>query len=405
MTGSWITTAANAWLIYELTNRNLFLGLSAFCSQISTLFIAPFAGVLVDRWNLRRTLLLTQSASAAQSLLLATFAWTGILSGMAWVFAILALQLLQGIINAFDLPARQSFAIQMVDQRDDLPNAIALNSMIVNLSRFIGPALAGILLAIGTSQGSLRVGPALCYTVDVCSYLAVITALFLMTPRPIARTPKGGRYWSELRAGITYIRHHVALRTALIAMCATSFLGVAFNTQLASIAKTHLGVGPQGYGYLFASVGVGATLSAIFLATRRSIDSLPRLISYASLALAASLLALSFTTSYPLALFLVGVMGMCIILQSASTNTLCQTLAGDQMRGRVMSFFTMSFMGTVPLGALAVGQIAEHLQIPWTLRLAAAALFIVSLLTGPILRRTAVPQPPTADATSPSSSS
>jgi MFS family permease len=390
LTGSWITSTANFWLIYELTGRNIFLGLSAFCAQIPALFLAPLAGVLVDRWDLRRTLLLTQSCSATQSLLLAVLAWTGIVTGMPLVFAILALQLLQGIINSFDLPARQSFSIQMVDRREDLPNAIALNSMIVNLSRFVGPGLGGILLAVGAARGSLLIGPALCYTVDACSYLAVLIALYCIRPRPIERTPRGGRYFTELRAGISYIRHHRALRTVLISMFATSFFGVAFNTQLASIAKSHLGVGPQGYGYLFASVGVGATVSAVFLATRRTTASLPRLISYASVMLAGSIIALSLTTNYTLALLLTGLMGLAMILQSASTNTLCQTLAGDQMRGRVMSFFTMSFMGTVPLGAVVVGQMMELIGMPWTMRVCAGGLLLVSCFTGPILRRAVV---------------
>jgi len=382
LTGSWITTAANAWLIYELTGKNLFLGLSAFCAQVPTFLVAPFAGVLVDRWNVRRTLLLTQSVSAAQSALLAVLAWTGVLGGLTMVAGILALQLLQGLINAIDLPARQSFAIQMVDRREDLPNAIALNSMIVNLSRFAGPALAGLVLAAGATYGSALTGPAVCYSLDACSYAGVLVALYWMSPRETARTPKGTRYLAELGAGVSYIRNNVVLRTALLAMCATSFLGVSFNSQLASVAKSHLGVGPAGYGYLFASVGVGATLSALFLATRRTIGGLPRLIAGASMVLPVTLLALSFTRSYSVAVVLVGVMGAAMIMQSASTNTLCQTLAGDAMRGRVMSFFTMSFMGTVPLGALAVGLLAERLGIAWTLRAGGVALLVASVVFG-----------------------
>lgn len=386
-TGSWVTTTANAWLIYEVTGRNALLGLSAFCAQVPAFVLAPFAGVLADRWDLRRTLLFTQSASAAQSLLLAVMAWTGLVQGWPLVVTVLCLQFLQGLINAFDLPARQSFSIQMVDRRDDLPNAIALNSMIVNLSRFVGPAVAGVLLAVGVSSGDLLRGPAMCYSLDALSYLGTLYALFTMTPRAIARTPKGGRYWAELRGGLRYVARHPALRIVLVSLCFTSFFGISFNAHLASIAKSHLGVGPQGYGMLFAAVGLGAACSAVFLATRRSTAGLPAVISYAQLLLAACVMGLSFTTNYGLALVLTGLMGLTMILQSASTNTLCQTLADDEMRGRVMSFFTMSFMGVVPLGALALGSLAEVIGIPWTLRLGGGVLLVAAVVAGPELRR------------------
>lgn len=383
LTGSWITTATNAYLIYHLTGENWLLGLSAFVAQIPAFFAGPIAGVLVDRWNLRRTLQITQSMALMQSVLLATLCWTRAMEGMGLVMSIMALQLLQGLINAVDLPARQSFAVVMVDRREDLSNAIALNSMLVNLTRFIGPALAGIIIASG---GDAIRGAAWCYTVDAISYAAVIAALAAMRLRPRGerKPPKGVLH--ELVEGLRYVWHHRTLRTALMLMCASSFFGVSFNSQLASVATTVLGVGPKGYGYLVAAVGLGAMGSAIYLATRHSTDGIATVISYASVVFGVTLMAVGWTTSYPVALGLMSVAGAAMILQAASTNTLMQTTAADDKRGRVMSLFTMSFMGTVPMGALTLGWAAQQVGVGWAVFVGGACVLVAGLWAGPVLR-------------------
>lgn len=383
LTGNWVTTATNAYLIYHLTGQNLLLGVSAFVAQVPTFVLGPLAGVLVDRWNLRRTLTVTQSLALVQSSLLATLCWTGWLGGWPLVGAILTLQLLQGVINSLDIPTRQSLAVHLVDRRDDLPNAIALNSLMVNLTRFIGPAAAGMILAAG---GDVLTGAAWCYTLDAMSYLAVLAALSAMRLRP--RPPRGATQgvWHELLEGLRYVRRHRTLRTALLLMCASSFFGVSFNSQLASLAGSVLEVGPRGYGYLVAAVGLGAMGSAAYLAMRRSGEGMARVISRASVVFGLALIAVSFTTNYGLALMLMAVAGSAMVLQAAGTNTLLQTTADDDKRGRVMSLFTMSFMGTVPLGALALGWAAQTVGVSWAVRVGGACLVLWAVWAWPKLR-------------------
>lgn len=384
LVGSWISSATNAWLVYHLTGKESLLGLSAFAAQVPAFVLAPFMGVLVDRWNTRRLLVVTQTLSLLQSATLAGLCWSRVLDGYALAWTVMALQLVQGVVNAIDLPARQSFGVQMVDRREDLPNAIALNSTMVNLSRAVGPAIAGLLLYLG---GSGVRGAAWCYTVDVVSYLGVIYALLIMSPHAIQRAPKTGSFVSEFKEGLRYVAHFPALRTALLLLMSTSFFGVSFNSQLAAIAKSVLQVGPAGYGYLVAGVGIGATVSALFLATRRTTTGIPHLLTYASLMFGLSLVGMSFARTYELALLLTPMMGGAMILQSAGTNTLCQTLASDDKRGRVMSFFTMSFMGTVPLGALVVGALSERFGHQRMLLVFGAVVMLGSMTATPTLRR------------------
>jgi MFS family permease len=390
--GSWMTTTANAWLIYHLTGKEVLLGLSAFMAQAATTVLAPFAGVWVDRLDARRTLLVTQSLSMLQSLALTGLCVSGVLPPQATVGAILGLQLIQGAINAIDLPTRQSFGIQMVDRREHLPNAIALNSGVVNVTRFIGPAAAGVVIAAGTrlSDDPVRageLGAAMCYAFDVLSYMAVIAALFFMRPKAVERAGRGGKFAAQFREGLAYVAGTPAMRTALLLLCVTSFFGVSVNTQLASVAKSALGVGPDGYGMLVAGTGLGATLGAVFLATRRSTMGLPTVISLATALHAAALAGLALAPTYRFALALSPAIGLAMILQAAGTNTFIQSLASDDKRGRVMSFFTLSFMGTVPIGALALGAVAELTTVRGALLVFAGCVGLNALVLGTLLRR------------------
>jgi MFS family permease len=386
LVGSWITTATNAWLVFHLTKRTDLLGLSAFLSQIPAFVLAPIAGVWIDRWDLRRVLVLTQSLSLLESIALAALCWHGHLPVPVMVGTILGLQAFQGVINSVDLPARQSFGVQMVDDRAHLTNAIALNSTMVNVSRAIGPAIAGALIALAGPGNDVR-GAAWCYSLDVVSYIGVIYALAIMKPNPVerARHLHGAR--AAFTEGLLYVRNFPALRNALLLLCATSFFGVSINTQLAAIAPGLLHVRADGYGLLVGGIGGGATVSALYLATRRTTHGLPTLLSYASLMFGTALLGLSFVHRYGVALLLAPVIGAAMILQSAGTNTLCQTLSEDTKRGRVMAFFTMSFMGMVPLGAVALGALSQHLGMRPTLFAYAAAVIVASLTFGPTLRR------------------
>lgn len=390
-----MSSTANSWLIYHLTGSKLLLGVSAFAAQVPAFVLAPAAGVLVDRWDLRRTLVFTQCLSLLQSLSLAGLCYWAVMSDRAMVAAIMALQLAQGVINAFDIPARQSFGIQMVDRREDLQNAIALNSLMVNLSRVVGPAVAGLLIAVGVkmAEGSPRAGEygaALCYAVDAVSYVGVIWALTLMRPRQIARAVAGSKFVAAFWEGLSYVWHEPALRTALGMLCVSSFFGVSVNSQLASIATSVLGVGPEGFGMLLGGVGVGATVGAVFLATRKSISGLPRAISICQVVFGCVLVAVSQTRVFWLAVVLTPVLGCAMVVQAAGTNTLLQTLAPDDKRGRVMSFFTMSFMGLVPMGALGLGAAAEWAGASAAVLVFGAVVLAVGLVAGPVLRRVRV---------------
>lgn len=395
LTGSWMTSFTNSWLIFHLTGSTFMLGLSALAAQIPAFVLASLAGVLVDRWDLRRTLVITQSLALLQSALLATLCWTTVLSERYMVGAIMFLQLFQGLINSVDIPARQSFGIQMVDRREDLTNAVALNSTMVNLSRLVGPAMAGGLIGLGLKIAgdhprAGEIGAAWCYSLDVLSYIGVIWALVLMRPRALHRTVRRANFLAEFEEGFRYVAHNPALRTALLLLVVASFFGVSVNTQMAAIAAKILYVGPGRLGLLVGGVGAGATVSALYLATRRSIAVLPALISHASTVFGVALIALSLTQNYFLAVLLAPILGGSMVLQTASTNTLMQSLSTDDNRGRVMSLFTMSFMGVVPMGALAVGLVGERLPLKHAVLMFGSVVLVASLVAGPTLRRVKV---------------
>lgn len=386
LVGSWITTATTAWLVYHLSGKNFLLGLSAFLAQVPAFVLTPFLGVMVDRWDLRRTVFWSQVASLAESAGLAGATWAyvgGHLSALKLIASLLSLQFVQGLINAIDLPARQAFGIQMVDRKDDLPNAIALNTTMINVSRFIGPALSGAIIALG---GAGARGAAWCYSIDVVSYIGVICALAAIRPRVLEARPARRAFAEEFQEGLKYVAHTPVLRTCLLLLCNTSFFGVAINTQIAAIASSRLGVGPEKYGLLVGLIGGGATFSAVYLATRRTITGLPALISYACTLFGLCILALALTTQFTLALMIMPVLGAAMVLQSSSTNTVLQSVAADHMRGRVMSFFTVAFMGTVPLGALTLGFAAQMLSMRTAMLIDGTMVLIGALVAMPRLK-------------------
>ncbi len=349
LVGTWITRIATSWLVYRLTGSVLLLGIVGFCGQIPTLFLAPFAGVFVDRWNRHRVLLVTQVLSMVQS-----FALAGLtLSGVVTVAHVVALQVCQGIINAFDTPARQAFVVTMVEDRADLSNAIALNSTMVNASRILGPSIGGAIIAL--------VGEGWCFLLDGVSYIAVIGSLVAMRLPATVVTRVSAPVWEELRAGFRYVSEFVPVRTCLLLLAIVSTMGMPYTVLMPAISRTVLHGGPSTLGFLMTASGVGALGGALYLATRKSVIGLGRVITVAVLAFGIGLVAFSLSRTLWLSLVILPVVGAGFMMALAGTNTIVQTIVPEELRGRVMAFYTMAFLGTAPLGSLLGGVLADRL--------------------------------------------
>jgi MFS family permease len=347
--GTWITRIATSWLVYRLTGSLFLLGVVGFCGQIPTLVLTPFTGVFVDRWNRHRLLIGTQVLSLLQSLALAVLVFTGTIT----VAHILLLQLAQGIINAFDMPARQAFVVEMVEDRADLPNAIALNSSMVNASRIIGPSIGGIVIA--------AVGEGWCFMADAISYLAVIASLYAMVVTPRPRPPRDTRIVDELLTGFRYVSRFVPVRSALILLSLISIMGMPYSVLMPAIATDTLHGGASTLGYLMTAAGVGAFGGALYLASRRSVIGLGKVIAISAAAFGVGLVLFSFARVLWLALLLLPLVGAGMMIMMASTNTVLQTIVEEHLRGRVMAFYAMAFLGTAPIGSLLAGVAAEHI--------------------------------------------
>jgi MFS family permease len=347
--GTWITRIATSWLVYRLTNSALLLGLVGFCGQIPTLLLAPFAGVVIDRWDRHRILVWTQVLSALQSLALAVLA----LSGTITVERVLFLQIVQGVINAFDTPARQAFVVQMIEDRADLPNAIALNSTMVNGSRIIGPSIGGIIIAL--------VGEGWCFMIDAISYVAVIGSLLAMRVTRTAPRTSSESILGELRTGFRYVTGFPPVRTALILLAIVSAMGMPYTVLMPMIASQVLHGGPHTLGFLMTATGVGAVAGALYLASRTTVLGLGRVMVVATLAFGLGIIGFGLARSLWIALLLLPIAGAGFMVEMASTNTILQTITQEHLRGRVMAFYAMAFLGTAPIGSLLAGVVADRI--------------------------------------------
>ncbi len=376
--GTWMTRIATSWLVYRLSDSAFLLGLVSFAGQIPAFFFAPIAGVWIDRWNRRRTLVWTQALSMIQSLALAGLALGHVID--IWSLALLTL--MKGLINAFDMPARQAFVVEMIDDRADLGNAIALNSSMVNGARLIGPAIGGIVIA--------AVGEGYCFLIDGVSYIAVIISLLLMTVRPRAVAVERKRVFEELAEGWRYVIESAAIRSILGMLALVSLIGMPYQVLMPMIAGNVLHGGPHTLGFLMGMSGVGALASAISLALRRSVVGLGRMIAISSGVFGVGLIAFGLSRSLWLSLPLMLATGFGMMQQMAASNTILQTIVADDKRGRVMSFYTLAVLGITPIGSLIAGSLASKIGAPATLILggsvvaAAAAVFTLQL---PALRR------------------
>jgi MFS family permease len=357
LVGTWMTRLATSWLVYRLTKSTFLLGTVSFFGQIPTFLAAPVAGVWVDRWNRQRVLLVTQFLAALQSLALAALT----LSGHITIWEILALSVFQGFINAFDMPGRQSFLVQMVDGRADLGNAIALNSTMVNGARLIGPALAGITIA--------AVGEGWCFLIDGLSYFAVIASLLAMKIESAAIKHSAADVLTQLKEGWNYVTSFAPIRTVILLFAIISFMGIPYTVLMPVFATNILHGGPHTLGFLMGAAGVGAVVSALTLAARKSVRGLYRVIPAMAAMFGAGLIAFSFSKNFWLSLALMGVTGFGMMQLFAASNTVIQTIVEDDKRGRVMGYWTMAYMGASPLGSLLAGSLAPVIGAPGTVLL------------------------------------
>ncbi len=331
------------------------LGVVGFSSQIPSFFLTPFGGVFVDRFSRHRTLIGTQILAMVQSLALAVLALTGVIQ----VWHIIALSLFQGFITAFDAPARQAFVPELVERREDLANAIAINSTMFNGARLIGPAIAGLLLA--------RVGAAYCFLIDGVSYIAVIIALLAMRIKPIKTVESNINPLQRIKEGFEYAFGFPPIRAILLLSALVSFMGLQYTVLVPIFAEEIFKGGAETLGFLMAASGVGALAGGIYLVTRKTVVGLGQVIVLAPATLGIGLIAFAFSRFLPLSLFTMLFIGLGTILQVAASNTVLQTIVEDDKRGRVMSFFSMSFLGVIPFGSLLGGALANRIGAPNTL--------------------------------------
>jgi MFS family permease len=364
LVGTWMTRLATSWLVYRLTNSTFLLGAVSFFGQIPTFLAAPVAGVWVDRWNRRHVLLVTQFLAALQSLALAALT----LSGHITVWEILALSVFQGFINAFDMPGRQSFLVQMVNGRADLGNAIALNSTMVNGARLIGPALAGITIA--------AVGEGWCFLIDGLSYFAVIASLLAMTIESAPLKHSAANVLTQLKEGWAYVTGFAPIRTVIVLFAIISFMGIPYTVLMPVFATNILHGGPHTLGFLMGAAGVGAVISALTLAARKSVRGLYRVIPAMAAMFGGGLIAFSFSKNFWLSLALMGVTGFGMMQLFAASNTVIQTIVEDDKRGRVMGYWTMAYMGASPFGSLLAGSLAPAIGAPGTVILCGAGCIL-----------------------------
>jgi len=362
--GTWMTRVATSWLVYRLTNSALLLGTVGFAGQIPTFLLAPIAGVVVDRIDRRKVLVWTQALAMAQSLALA---WLT-LSNRITIGEVLALSAFQGVINAFDMPGRQSFMVQMVEDRADLSNAIAINSSMVNMARLVGPSLAGLLIAV-KNEGW-------CFLVDGISYTAVIVSLLMMRVPKSQEERARTSMVTQLKEGWTYVAAFVPIRSILLLFALLSLMGWPFMVLMPIFAAKILHGGPHTLGFLMGAVGVGSLASALSLVMRRSVRGLTRVIPVAAVIFGIGLIAFGFSHYLWLSMLMMLVTGFGMMQGLTGSNTIIQTLVDEKMRGRVMSYYTMAFVGMAPFGSLLAGAMAHAIGAPQTVILSGIACIL-----------------------------
>jgi MFS family permease len=373
--GTWIQRIATPWLVYHLTNSPFLLGLVGFAGQVPTFILAPFTGVMTDRWNKYHIMIATQVSAMIQAFML-TFLF---FRGNIQVWEIVLLSVFMGIVNAFDSPARQSFVIEMIDNKEDIGNAIALNSSMVNSARLLGPSVAGILIAVA--------GEGYCFLINGLSYLFVIGSLLMMKVAPRKPKTRDSHVFADLKEGFSYVFGFIPIRYTIFLLAVVSLMGMSYTVLMPVFAREILHGGSHTFGFLMGASGLGALTGALYLASRKSVVGLCKVIPVASGMFGLGLVVFSFSRNTALCMFLMVMIGLGMMMQMASSNTILQTVVDDDKRGRVMSFYTMAFMGTAPFGSLLAGSLAKIIGTPDTILIGGLACIAGALLFASKLNR------------------
>ena len=367
LVGTWMDNIAEAWLVYRLTGSSLLLGTVAFAGQIPVFLMAPIGGMVADRYDRHKIVIATQASSMVLAFILAGLT----LSHRVKVWEVVVLAALLGVVNAFDIPARQAFLVEMVG-REDLMNAIALNSSMFNGARVIGPSIAGIIVA--------GVGEGWCFFANAVSYIAVITGLLLMKLGPRRKTVIESSPFEHILEGFRFVHRARPIRALLILIGIVSFVAVPYSVLMPVFADRILGGGALHLGILMGAAGAGALLGALTLTLRHGVKGLGRLVGYAAAGFGVSLVLFSLSRNFWLSVALLVPVGYGVMLQMACCNTLIQSMTPDNLRGRALAAYTMMFMGMAPMGSLFAGATAEHLGAPITVAIGGIAAVIGGLV-------------------------
>lgn len=367
LVGTWMQQIAMSWLVYELTGSLVSLATITFLAQIPILLVTPFLSLLVDRYDRRKLLIITQSLSAIQAFLLAWITLTGIVQ----VWHLMALSLFLGLVNALDNPTRQAFYPSLVD-KSLLGNAIALNSAVINGSRLFGPAIGGMLIA--------TVGCGICFLINSFSFGAVLLALCYMHSQQRSAEQNNEHPFCALQNGFSYIIHHTSIRTLLLLMAGVSMFALPLMTFIPAYTKEILQGDSRMLGSMLSTIGIGSFTAALYLAARRGIDGLDNVIGISITTLGVAIVMISYTTSPLIAHLLGTIIGFTIITAVASINTLLQSLSNERMRGRVMGYMAMTFTGVSPLGGLFLAQLESYISLPHILMISGLTTFSIALI-------------------------
>ncbi len=366
--GTWIQQLASSWLMYRLTSSSMWLGLLAFSAQLPIFLFTPITGVVADRYNRHHILMITQILLCVQSFILGLLVVLGHVTP-AWL---LVLNIMQGCFNAFDMPVRQSFVFDMVAQKELLSNAIALNSVVFNSTRLIGPPLAGLLVA--------QFGEGICFLINTTTFSGIIVALLFMKNVTYTSLSRAGNFKENIHEGLRYVKNHYPIRMVLLLLALISLLGMPYMVLMPVVAVEILHGDSHTLGFLLGTAGLGALIGALFIASRSHTARFENSIAAGSLLLGCGLILFSFSRNLYVSLVLMFIIGVSLIIQMASSNTFIQSMVEDSMRGRVMSLYTMSFIGMATIGNLFAGIIAHRIGVPRTLLLSGVGCTIVAFL-------------------------
>ena len=353
--GTWTQRIATLWLVYRMTGSPLLLGVVGFAGQLPTFLMSPYAGVITDRIDRYKVLLSTQVLAMIQAFILCILFFMHRIE----VWQIITLGIVLGLINAFDVPARQSLVIKMVDNKQDLGNAIALNSSMVNAARLIGPSIAGVLI--------VYFGEGYCFLINGISYLFVITTLLFIKIKPNVKLPDGKNIIQEFREGFYYTFSNITIRTLILLLALVSLVGMPYTILMPVFAGKILHGSSHTFGFLMAATGIGALVGSLYMASRKTVAGLEKLIPASTIIFGCGIIVFALSRNFYFSLFILLFTGLGMIFQMAASNTIIQTIVDERKRGRVMSFYTMAFMGTAPFGSILAGWSANLIGAPDTL--------------------------------------